>query len=365
MAKEHPHSPVALYITRAHGSGSGGMERFSYELVQALDDNPDLRLRTLTHKGSRLTAPIFVFSILLRALNLSRQADIIYLADPLLSLVGFVIKKVRRKPVAVNVHGLDITYRNIFYRLYLYLFFRHFDLYLPISRHVQGLLEKKRVSGKIQMINPALSDRYFDRSLPDTDLDNIIGLNTKDSIILLTVGRLVKRKGHAWFITEVLPHLPNNCHYVIAGSGPESLLIRNAAFAAGVSNRVIHLGRVDEGALKILYNTAHAFVQPNIKTPNDIEGFGLVVLEAALCGCPVFASDLEGLHDSIANGKNGVLIPTENPIAWIMHLRKFCETRQADPTGAAARQYTIEHFNWSDTSAKYIAALASLIKPKT
>ena len=165
------------------------------------------------------------------------------------------------------------------------------------------------------------------------------------------LGRLVKRKGHAWFIKNVLPKLPENVLYVIAGTGPEREKIEQAAEKYGFQNKVILLGKVSPDTLRVLYNTVDAFIQPNISVKHDAEGFGLVLLEAALCECPVFAARLEGIPNAIQDGHNGTLLPTQDAAAWVKTLTYFLQQQNTKAT--QARQYTLQNFSWDTIAPRY------------
>ncbi|MFH1353903.1 MAG: glycosyltransferase family 4 protein [bacterium] len=334
-----------LFITRAYGERAGGLERFSFELIRAVSKHPNVNSEIIKHTGSRLTSPLFIITVIPRALLAARRADVVHLSDPMLSLAGWLIKKILHKPVAVNVHGLDITYPNFLYQTYLRLFFRHLDAYFPISRHVNTILARWRVFGTQTVINPGISDIFFDPTVKKT---------TSNCVTLLTVGRLVKRKGHAWFITNVLPHLPKNITYIIAGEGPEVDNIKQAAEQHNVSSRVTLLGKVSPAKLKILYNTVDGFIQPNIKIKNDTEGFGLVLLEAALCNLPVYAADIDGIPDAVQNNQNGILVTSGDAEAWTRILRRPISTPRN------SRQYTFNKFSWDIVADKYYQSLITL-----
>lgn len=333
-----------LAISRAWGEHAGGMERLSYELLHALAQAPELELTTIVNRTApsqsltqaRWRSLWFALTALPRALAAARRADVIHLGDPVLSLAGWLIKQLYRKPVAVTVHGLDITFDNSLYQLYLRLFFRRFDAYLPISTHAAQALQRHKIRGRVQVIHPGVHDRFYDPSLARQSLSRLIKWPLANERVLLTVGRLVPRKGHAWFIQNVLPQLPATTLYVIAGDGPARATIPP-------SQRVIQLGRISDRDLKILYNTADAFIQPNVATPGETEGFGLVMLEAALCERPVFASNIEGISDAIKSGHNGTLLPAGDAQAWQTILNDFLKNPQTNP---AARTYTLEHFAW-------------------
>lgn len=359
-----------LYITRAYSLSPGlpaeasrakvgGMERLSYELARELQRVPDTEVDLIAHTGSRRTSPLFIVTCLPRAIRLARRADFILLGDPLLSFAGWVLNKIFTKPIAVIVHGLDISYRNALYQAYLRLFFSAFQLYLPISHHVNTLLDQKGITGNRAVVTPGIHDYFYDSSINRNQLAQLLQttnykLKTND-IVLLTVGRLVERKGHAWFIGQVMPHLPSIVQYVIAGAGPQEAAIRRTAAAHKLSSRVHLLGRVSDKQLIILYNTVDAYVQPNIPIENDVEGFGLVLLEAALCNRPVFAANLEGIPAAIQHGQNGLLLPPQDAQAWINALRRLMDGTLPLPDNP--RQFSLEKYAWPAAAGRYRAAL--------
>jgi glycosyltransferase involved in cell wall biosynthesis len=145
-----------------------------------------------------------------------------------------------------------------------------------------------------------------------------------DAVVLLTIGRLVARKGVRWFVDSVLPALTGpTVHYAIAGSGPEQDAIGAVVAAHGLTDRVHLLGPVSDAERETLLRGVDLFVQPNVVTPGDMEGFGLVLVEAAKRGTPVVASALEGMTDAVADGEAGVLCPPGDVDAWratVQHL---------------------------------------------
>jgi glycosyltransferase involved in cell wall biosynthesis len=144
---------------------------------------------------------------------------------------------------------------------------------------------------------------------------------------ILTLGRLVRRKGVRWFVDEVLPRLPATVHYVVAGSGPEFDAVHRSAASHGLEDRVHLLGQVDDATRDLLLAGADVFVQPNIPIPGDMEGFGLVTIEAALRGTPVVAADLEGIKDAVIDGRTGMLLPPGDADAWALRVRELVGDR--------------------------------------
>ena len=75
-----------------------------------------------------------------------------------------------------------------------------------------------------------------------------------------------------------------------------------------LENDVVLLGEVTDQVRNILYNLSDIFIMPNRTIPNDVEGFGIVAIEAGSCGLPVVASNIQGLGDAVIDGKTGYLV---------------------------------------------------------
>ncbi len=350
-----------LYITRAHNPNQGGMERLSYEFVEALKKDNRVLIHSISYRGNRKISPLFNLLAPFLTLPHVRNYDLIHLGDPLLSFTGSVLKLIFNKPVCVTVHGLDITFDNYFYKLYLGLFFKNFDAYLPISNFANTILKKYELKNPRLVINPGFKDVFYDPSISKTDLSKITN-TPPDTHVFFTNGRLVRRKGHYWFIKNVFSQLPQNLIYIITGQGPELNRIKKLIRSLNFSNRIHLLGHVDKKTLKILYNGADAFIQPNIRIKNDPEGFGLVILEASSCNLPVFASRLDGIPDALHHNKNGFLLPALNSNEWIVALKKFINN-ELPPI--YPRHYILDNYAWPNRITNYVNAYTHILSRQT
>jgi phosphatidylinositol alpha-1,6-mannosyltransferase len=100
---------------------------------------------------------------------------------------------------------------------------------------------------------------------------------------------------------------------------------------------------------------------PNVPVPGDIEGFGLVMLEANLNGMPVVASDFEGLAEVVSEGVNGRLVPTLDAAAFARVIGEL----QRDPKGRASLGLAAEihvrrTFGWAEVAERQVCILRSL-----
>ncbi len=358
-----------LCISRAYGENAGGMERLSFELISELEHLPSFEVTKLVYEtkpgrslfSARLQSILFAVSVLPKALATSNDVDIVHLGDPVLSLIGWCIHRIRKIPVVVTVHGLDVAYANPLYQFYLTLFFQTFSTYIAISDYAKTLLEKRTLSGDVLVIPPGIRDQLYDDQKTREDLSRMIGRDISGRIVLATTGRLVKRKGHAWFIQHVIPKLPANILYVVAGSGPEAENLSSLVQSLKLENQVLMLGRISNDDQKILLNTIDAFIQPNIIIENDAEGFGLAPLEAALCARVVFASQIDGIPSAIHDGKNGTLVPANDAAAWIDALTACMRASEASRNRPEARAYTLATFNWKVIASRYAETFGGVI----
>lgn len=160
---------------------------------------------------------------------------------------------------------------------------------------------------------------------------------------IITIARLVRRK-NVRSVVEAVAQLRKECSDLrldILGDGPERNNIEAHIRELGLTSVVTVHGRVDEEKKWQLLNQADIFVMaPTIEQQGaDIEGFGLVYLEAAAVGIPVIASDTGGIRDAVVDRETGTLLheQTANDIADT--LRAYCTTPElAHRHGEAGRQ---------------------------
>jgi phosphatidyl-myo-inositol dimannoside synthase len=132
--------------------------------------------------------------------------------------------------------------------------------------------------------------------------------------ILLTVTRLYPYKG----IDRMLESLPAISHeipgikYLIVGEGPDLPRLQQLTSRLGLDSTVRFLGRLEQSEIVQLYNVADLFVMLSREEPPDVEGFGLVFLEAAACGLPSVGGRSGGIPDAIDEGKTGWLVDPRN-----------------------------------------------------
>ena len=353
-----------LFISRAYPPVKGGIEIQNYALSVWLAKHA--RVSVLANRLGKKFLPLFLPYALIRTLLFARRYDAILLGDGVLAIIGWAVKMFfPKKAVLSVVHGLDITYPIFLYQLlWVRVFLPKLDRLIAVGNETIATgIAHGIPAEKFEFVPNGIDpSQHYNPRFDRRDLEGIVGKLEPARIFLLTSGRLVKRKGVAWFIRNVLPRLPDHVRYIVAGDGGDRENIRRAIEETRLYDRVKMLGFVSDRARDILMNTSDIFVQPNIRVPGDMEGFGISVIEAASCGIPVIVSRLEGLKDAIADGKNGILAEPENAEDWtrkIEHLLSDREERRA--FGDRARKYTARHFNWETISTCYLGIIQETV----
>ncbi len=273
-----------------------------------------------------------------------------------LPLRSFFAKK-RCKTVAIT-HGLDVVQNVGLYQKHIVpAAFRMLDAVAAVSQATgEACLRRGLDPHRLHVIPNGIDVDRFSGLKPDTEgLEKLANGLSPGSLLLCSVGRHVKRKGFDWFVEAVLPLLPEHVHYWTAGDGPLTESCRQFIDRNGLHHRVRLLGRISDEQLLALYRKSDLFVMPNVHVPGDMEGFGVVLLEAGLCGLPAVGSDLEGIRDVISSGKNGYLVGSGNARAFADVILRLDENRSELASMAhGVRRYVLDSFSWDAVAGRFV-----------
>jgi phosphatidylinositol alpha-1,6-mannosyltransferase len=167
--------------------------------------------------------------------------------------------------------------------------------------------------------------------------------------VIVTISRLQKRKGHD-LLLDALPVIKNkipNIHYLIVGSGEERARLKEKIISNNLSNCVELLDGITNDQIITYYNYADLFVLPNRRVGNDIEGLGIVLLEAQSCGVPVIAGDSGGTVETIDINKSGVVIDcTCTDVIATKIIEMLQSPDKLKSMGGSARKHILNNFSW-------------------
>ena len=180
---------------------------------------------------------------------------------------------------------------------------------------------------------------------------------------ILTVGRLIPRKGHLYLI-RAMAQLRDleEAHLVIVGDGQERTTLEAEIQQLGLVDRVILAGRVSDEALDAYYRSCEVFVLPAIvDASGDTEMLGMVSLEAMRYCKPVVASHVGGIPDIVVHGQTGLLVPQKDPEALAAAIRQlFQDPALARAYGHAGYRVAHERFSWDAVTRSVLAMYGAL-----
>ncbi len=351
------------------------MESFSFNLARELTFR--FAVYVVAWGRSQRTLPWFAERILGEFMRLRcRHAPVslIYFGDALAALAAPLARiAFPGVPVVATVHGLDVTYQLAAYQSAISRILPTLDRVICVSTATQAECLRRGVSLSQTVVVPhgvavpeATGSPETVRWAARTVLADRLGFDLGDRPVVLTVGRLIKRKGVAWFVAEVLPSLIEQhptLMFVVAGNGPERDQILANARAHGVEQSCLILGRVDDAIRDLLYRAADVFVMPNVPVANDIEGFGLVALEASATGLWVIAARQDGIPEAIIDQENGLLLPPRDTCAWYSVLGStLSDRRQCWDAGYSGQRYTLARYSWPATADRYASEFQKLLQ---
>jgi phosphatidyl-myo-inositol dimannoside synthase len=216
----------------------------------------------------------------------------------------------------------------------------------------------------LHLVHPGVDPAYFHPVNADFlraryGLGMSAGSNSVPVILCIT--RMVARKNLRRLI-QALPDiraLVPGTVLLLGGNGPERPDLENLVRELGIQGEVRFLGRIADSEMVAHYCLADVFALPSLSFPKDIEGFGIVFLEAGACEVAVLGSLSGGIPDAVVDGQTGVLVPAENLKQLkeaLIHMLQNPENRQL--MGKRARMRIEAEFTWDHISARMLAFMA-------
>jgi len=241
--------------------------------------------------------------------------------------------------------------------------FARFDGAFPNSNEVFRLTRTHaRPHCPLHLIHPGVDPQAF-RPVDAEFLRARYGLG--DAPVIVSLGRMVARKNLRLLI-EAMPAvrraLPGT-RLLLGGTGPEreSLMARAGELdlATGPEAAVLFPGRIADGEMAAHYSLADVFCLPSLASRKDVEGFGIVYLEAGACEVPVVGGRAGGVPDAVADGETGLLIDPASRSELegaLIALLSDRERRRA--MGRRARERILKDFTWDACADRMLACMA-------
>ncbi|NQT32159.1 MAG: glycosyltransferase [Candidatus Omnitrophica bacterium] len=269
-------------------------------------------------------------------------------------LAGLIMKKMKGTRYVTYVYSADILEfgKNFITRKLLKKILKESRYIIANSNFTRKLIRTQHTDHKsrTRVSTPAVDTHVFDKKKGEGSLREKYGIPPGTKVIL-TVSRLAARKGHDNIIkalSKTLAECPDTV-YVIVGEGESRAGLEELAKEHKLEKNVIFTGEVRPDELVHFYNMCDVFVMvPRyLEKTGDIEGFGIVFLEASACGKPVIGGNTGGVPEAILNGKTGILVPTDNvsqiSAAMLLLLKNEAFARKLGENGLLR---VAKDFNW-------------------
>ncbi|MBI4250571.1 glycosyltransferase family 4 protein [Candidatus Uhrbacteria bacterium] len=258
-----------------------------------------------------------------------------------------VAARLLRIPYYVSVHGMDVALplRHPRKRALCGRILHNAQMVITNSEYTSQIVQQYGVSkDRIAFVFPC------PWIIPAENETTVRASREKKEIILLTVSRIVKRKGHE-FVIRALAQLRDFIppfYYVIVGDGPERSNLELLAQTVGVSDRVLFTGAIQNEAVRQWYRKCDIAILTPYDINGDVEGFGITYLEANAFGKPVIASRTGGVESAVIHEKTGLLVEPQNTEAIVQAVRRLCDDpRLAFSLGSFGKKRVEQQFQWS------------------
>lgn len=200
---------------------------------------------------------------------------------------------------------------------------------------------------KISVLHPGFDQMRFSPAKVDPHFKEQMGWQNKQ--VIITVGRLQQRKGQDAMIMampNIIAEYPD-VHYVIIGHGECEEQLKKLITELKLTDHVQLLTNVTDQQMVQCYQQCDLFILPNRTINNDIEGFGMVLVEAQACGKPVIAGDSGGTRETMALGESGMIVDCSKPeiIAQEINLLLADKTKLIT-MGEMGVRFVNTHFTW-------------------
>jgi phosphatidylinositol alpha-1,6-mannosyltransferase len=274
------------------------------------------RVPVSSHPLARLCQ--IVMNLVHALLIVRRQhVDAVHIGHLHLGPVGFALNRLLSVPYVIYLHGGEMA---------AYMRFRAVrSIVRGVVRRAQRVIVNSSFTRqhfealgiplpRVEVLTMSVNVDRFRRDLDTRQVRARYGLDGHR--VILTVGRLVERKGHDLVIRALnrLQDAVGQIRYVIVGRGPEEARLVSLAREQGCEGQVQFLGYASDEDLPYLYAACDVFVMPSraLAQRDGIEGFGIVFGEAGACGKPVVGGNSGGIADAIDDGVTGILVdPTD------------------------------------------------------
>jgi len=292
---------------------------------------------------------------------LDRKFDIIHCHFGPNGIIGIHLKEIGIPGEYItSFHGYDVnSYPKIMGKNVYEVLFKKGDLFTANTNFTKQQVVKIGCDEKKIIILPVgLRIARFNFSTRK--------IRNGDLIKILTVGRLVEKKGYEYAIRAIVKIVAKheNIFYMIAGDGPLRDKLEFLVSELRARKYVKFMGAVEEDEVLKLYQQAHIFVLPSVTASNgDREGQALVLQEAQAVGLPIVSTLHNGIPEGVLDGKSGYLVPEKDVDALAEKLERLIEHPEIWPEmGKCGRKFVEERYDIKKLNQQLMKIYQNLIR---
>ncbi len=313
-----------LVLTHEYYPFFGGVARYCFDLFKHFEQKDYLVLcdheQVKTQANiwhfkfkNKFIKPSWLFSFF-RLIKIIKNEKIEQIFTPNILPLGsmaYYLNKFFKLPYIISLHGLDINLAlknkpNLVFKV-----LNKANYIICNSQSTAKIISDLNIDkNKIKVIYPG---RDFNCQVDPDKLNRLKNsLNIQDGQkVILTVGRLNKRKGHD-LVIQALSEIKQDFLYFIVGRGEEEASLRKLAEKYNIETKVRFFNNISDAELPYYYKLADVFVLPNRASKEDVEGFGIAFLNAASCSLPIIAGKSGGVLEILTDQKNALLVASDD-----------------------------------------------------
>jgi phosphatidylinositol alpha-1,6-mannosyltransferase len=266
-------------------------------------------------------------------------------------VTAWLLKLITGIPYLCYVHGEDVETAATSgeHNLMVKQVCKHADILICNSQNSANIVQRLDYAqnDKIQVLHPGVDSITFIPAAPDPIFQQNVGW--QDRKVVITVGRLQERKGQDMMIralAELVEDMPDIL-YAIIGRGDCREALEELSNSLSLQQHVMFMDELSDEQMIQCYQQCDVFILPNRTINNDIEGFGMVLVEAQSCGKVVIAGDSGGTRETMKLNESGYIIDCAQPSLIAQTVKRLLDNPdKLKAMGTCARQHVVDTLDW-------------------
>ena len=372
-----------LCISNDFGPRAGGIETFVIGLIERLprsrvivytsaqDNSEHYDRRWLEEYGvevvrdkAKILLPTPGVAYCVKAIVRERKISTVFFgAAAPLGLLSRTLRKTGVTHIVALTHGHEVWWSKVWpFTLAMKSISRHVSHLTYLGEFTKSAISRsitREAAAHMVKIAPGIDTDHFSPQ-DASQLRNELGLSEKK--VIVSVGRLVHRKGQDILI-EAMPAIIKEvpeAHILMIGEGPYRSYLENRVKALGLQERITFIGRIQYADLPRHICAGDLFVMPSRSrlAGLEVEGLGIVYLEASACGLPVIAGDSGGAPDAVLEGETGLVVDGTSKVDVAAAVIELLQDADRSKTmGIRGREWIIQEWRWDIWASRFAQLL--------